>query len=314
MFIEKRHANERVLYYLAHSYRKDGKIKKIRLYLGVNLDKTKLDEQRKKAEQRIKLQLQASMFIRDPYRTVLSPSELSELRTIESKGRIKLVHLGEEDWRRFTDAFTYNTNAIEGSSVTENEVGNILEKNKWPEKPKEEISETYGVAEAVSYLRKTREHLSIELIRELHRIIFKNSKPFAGKLRARGREVAVVDSFGNIIHRGAPSNQVPNLLKELVGWYHKCKNKYPPLVLAAVVHNQFENIHPFEDGNGRIGRILLINILIKHDLPPLNINLKSRKEYYVALQEYENSQNIRPMLDLMLKEYRRLKKHLKKKM
>jgi Fic family protein len=314
MFIEKRHAQGRTLYYLAHSYRKDGKIKKIRLYLGADLTKTKLDEQRKKAEQRIKLQLQASLFIRDPFRTVLSASELNELRTMEAKGRIKLVHLGEDDWQRFTEAFTYNTNAIEGSSVTENEVENILEKNKWPGKPKEEISETYGVSEAVAYIRETKEHLSLELIRKLHSIIFKNSKRFAGNLRARGKEVAIVDGFGNIIHRGAPSTQVHILLKELVGWYQKYRKKYPPLALAAVVHNQFESIHPFEDGNGRVGRLLLINILIKHGLPPLNIELKNRREYYTALQEYENSQNIRPMLELMLKEYRRLKKRLKKKM
>ncbi|MFH0885307.1 MAG: Fic family protein, partial [Candidatus Micrarchaeota archaeon] len=278
MFIEKRQNRGRTLYYLAHSYRKDGKIRKIRIYLGANLAQTILEHKKKEAEEKIKTQLQISMFIHDPYQTVLSPSELSELRTIEAKGQIKLLHLSEEDWRRFTEAFTYDTNAIEGSSVTGNEVEDILEKNKWPEKPKEEISETYGVAEAVAYLRKTKEHLSLGLIKELHRIIFKNSKQFAGNFRARGKEVAVVDGFGTVIHRGAPSKQVTSLLKELVNWYGKNWKKYPPLVLAAVVHNQFENVHPFEDGNGRVGRLLLINILLKHNLPPLNIELKNRKE------------------------------------
>lgn len=314
MFIEKRQNRGRTLYYLAHSYRKDGKIRKIRVYMGADLAPVVLENKKNEAEQKINSQLQISKFIHDPYRTVLSPSELGELRTIEAKGQIKMLHLSEDDWRRFTEAFTYDTNAIEGSSVTGAEVEKILEKNKWPDKPKEEISETYGVAEAVAYLRKTKEHISIGLIRELHRIIFKNSKPFAGSFRARGKEVAVVDGAGNVIHRGAPSNQVLSFLKELVGWYAKNRKKYPPLVLAAVVHNQFENIHPFEDGNGRIGRLLLINILLKHNLPPLNIELKSRKEYYAALQTYQNSQNIRPMIELMLKEYRHLKKNLKKRM
>jgi Fic family protein len=314
VFIEKRRNKGRIQYYLAHSYRRNGKIRKLRVYLGADLTPALLELKKKEAEQKIDAQLQISRFIHDPYRTVLSSSELSELRTMEAKGRIKLLHLSEDDWRRFTEAFTYDTNAIEGSSITGNEVENILEKNKWPEKPKEEISETYGVAEAVAYLRKTEEHFSIGLMKELHRIIFKNSKPFAGSFRSRGKEVAVVDGLGNIIHRGAPSTRVLSLLKELVGWYAKNRKKYPPLVLAAVVHNQFENIHPFEDGNGRIGRLLLINILLKHSLPPLNIELKNRKEYYAALQEYEKAQNIRPMLELMLKEYRRLKRHLKKKM
>jgi Fic family protein len=66
-------------------------------------------------------------------------------------------------------------------------------------------------------------------------------------------------------------------------------------------------IHPFQDGNGRIGRLLLINILIKHQLPPINIELKNRKEYYSALKIYEENGDIRPMIELMLKEYKKTK-------
>ncbi len=62
---------------------------------------------------------------------------------------------------------------------------------------------------------------------------------------------------------------------------------------------------------GRVGRLLLINILTKHGLPPLNIELKNRKQYYEALREYQATGNLRPTLDLMLKEYKRLKAALK---
>jgi Fic family protein len=79
-----------------------------------------------------------------------------------------------------------------------------------------------------------------------------------------------------------------------------------------VVHNQFENIHPFRDGNGRVGRLLLINILLKHKLPPVNIELKNRMEYYAALQNYENNGDIRPTLELILKEYKKLDSVLKR--
>jgi Fic family protein len=101
-------------------------------------------------------------------------------------------------------------------------------------------------------------------------------------------------------------------VKELVEWYDKFKTKYPPLVLAAVVHNQFENIHPFADGNGRVGRILLNNILIKHGLPPINIDFSRRQQYYAALQEYEKHQNIKPTIELLLSEYKTLKKRFSK--
>lgn len=84
----------------------------------------------------------------------------------------------------------------------------------------------------------------------------------------------------------------------------------PSKVLAAVVHNQFEIVHPFQEGNGRVGRLLLTNILLKYSLPPLNIELKNRSQYYAALQAYEKDHNIRQTLELMLKEYKALKRLL----
>jgi len=83
------------------------------------------------------------------------------------------------------------------------------------------------------------------------------------------------------------------------------------LILAAVVHNQFENIHPFRDGNGRVGRLLLNNILTKNGLPPVNIELKHRLDYYHTLQEYEKNKDIKPTIEFLIKEYKATKKELK---
>ena len=138
-------------------------------------------------------------------------------------------------------------------------------------------------------------------------MVFKNSKTVAGETRSKsGVEVSVIDGTGRVIDRGAPADQVDTMLKRLAAWYREIRNRYPPLVLAAVVHNQFETIHPFEDGNGRVGRLLLVNVLLKHGLPPLNIEIENRREYYAALREYQTTGNLRPTLDLLLKEYRRL--------
>ncbi|NLF88670.1 Fic family protein [Candidatus Bathyarchaeota archaeon] len=247
-----------------------------------------------------------------PYFTALSPTECEELKTLEARGEIDVCHLSDLDWSRFKETFTYNTNAIEGSYIESKEVNAILRGDKWPEgKSKEDIAETYGVAEAIDYIRATEEHISLALIRDIHRIVFKKSKSFAGEFRKKGIEVAVVNAQGNLVHRGAPSEHISKLLKKLVAWYSNNRTEYPPLVLAAVVHNQFEMIHPFQDGNGRVGRVLLNNILLKNGLPPLNIELRNRQEYYLALQAYENLHDIRPTLELMLKEYRALKKMLK---
>jgi fido (protein-threonine AMPylation protein) len=312
MHIEIRKQGKRKLYYLAHSFRDGGKVRKARKYLGANLTEERIEKLREPAEKALREQIKAYSRIRDPLHTVLSPKEQEALKTMISEGKIEIKHLSEEDWKRFIEAFTYDTNAIEGSTVTASEVRGILNKNKWPMKrSKEEISETHGVAEAVEYVRKTRNHISLKLIKKLHGLVFKNSKTFAGEFRGKGIEVVVADRYGNVLHRGAPQKQIPGLLKELVTWYEENINKYHPLVLAAVVHNQFETIHPFQDGNGRVGRLLLNNVLLKHDLPPVNIELEKRSEYYSALRTYQNDSDIRPTIELILTEYKRLKKSLR---
>jgi Fic family protein len=147
----------------------------------------------------------------------------------------------------------------------------------------------------------------------LHRIVFKKSKSFAGEFRKLGEEVVVVDRFRNIVHRGAPSGNVVQLLGELVEWYNKNKDKYPPLVLAAIVHNQFENIHPFADGNGRVGRLLMNNILLRHGMMPVNIEFINRGEYYSSLQAFEKEGELKPTVELMVKEHNAFKELVKKK-
>lgn len=313
MHIEIRRSGGRKLYYLAHSFRDDGRVRKIRRYLGADLTDKKIAEIRERTEKSILEQAESYRKIRDPLHTVLSTEEMEAVKTMLSVGDVRVSHLSESQWETFTELFTYDTNAIEGSTVTVSEVKKIIREDKWPaRRSKEEVSETYGVAEAVEFIRKTGDHMSLELIEKLHMIVFRNSKAFAGKFRPKGVEVAVVGG-GRIIHKSAPQKQVKKLLKELVKWYDKNKGKYHPIVLAAVIHNQFENIHPFQDGNGRVGRLLLNNILLKHGMPPVNIELKNRGKYYAALQAYEMDGNLRPTIELILKEYAKMRKGIFKR-
>ncbi|MHB1867433.1 MAG: Fic family protein [Nitrososphaerales archaeon] len=300
-------------YYLASSLRAGTKVVKVRVFLGTDLGSEEIKRLAEKKRSELENKVRLAKSIGDPYRTVLSPKEMQEITLFTTRIKVKLAHLSEADWKSFTEEFTYHTNAIEGSTVSRREVKQVLGNDQWPKKSKEEIAETLGVAEAVKYLRSTKDALSLDLIRELHRIVFKNSKLFAGETRQRsGVDVSVVDGLGRVIHSGVPASQVDAMLKRLVRWYHNNSDRYPPFILAAVVHNQFETIHPFQDGNGRVGRLLLINILIKRRLPPLNIELENRNEYYESLMEYQTTGNIRPILDLMLKEYRRLRTALKR--
>ena len=312
MHIEKRKA-KKTKYYLAHSYREGSKVHKFRKYLGTDLSDRKLKERKEIAEKLILEEMHKYKIIKDPLKFELTEQEIKEIKRLEAEIPLKISHLSEKDWKIFSEIFTYNTNAIEGSKLNQKEVRDILEEDKWPDKSKEDIAETYGVEEAIRFIRQTKEHFSVELIKKIHKIVFKNSKSFAGKLRKKGEEVVVTSRLGHIVHEGAPQTRINYLLKELINWYNKNKEKYPALVLGAIMHNQFENIHPFADGNGRVGRILLNNILIKHNLPPINIDLENSSEYYRTLKEYELNKNLKPTIELYLKEYKTLKEKLKKK-
>ncbi len=310
MFIEVRKIGKDSKYYAVHSFREEGKVVKIRKYLGMNLSAEELEEKAAKASAAIAEQLKYYQEIRDPLRYVLSAREFQQLKTLEARGEIKVAHLNEDDWRRFSGLFSYHTNAIEGSTLTQREVTALIENKKIPDKSVADIAEARGVAEAIQSIRKEKPILSIDLVKNLHKTVFKKTKSFAGQFRSAGVEVVIRDGAGNIVHRGAPSHRVEVMLKELIEWYKKNHSQYSGILLAAVVHNQFENIHPFQDGNGRVGRLLMNVILLRHKLPPINIELSHRQEYYHCLQEYQNKGNIRPTIELMLKEYKHLKKKL----
>lgn len=308
MHLEKRKVGKIIKYFLAHSYREGQKVHKFRKYLGQ--DPKLLAERKKIAEKLILEEIHRYKIIQDPLQIELSKEELSAIKTLEAQIPVKINHLSEKDWKEFSKTFTYNTNAIEGSRLTQQEVNDLIEKDKWPDRSKEDIAESFGVDEALSYIRTIKEDISLELIKKIHRIVFKNSKAFAGKFRKACQDVVVVDNHGKIIHEGASPARIRYLLLELIQWYHQNKNKYSGLILGAVVHNQFENIHPFSDGNGRVGRILLNNILMKHNFPPINIDFKNRAEYYDSLQSYEKDHDLKPTIKLFLKEYHELKKKL----
>ena len=309
MYLEIRKVGKSKAYYLAHSFREGGKVHKIRRFLGTNLTEGKIRELRPKAERILLAEITRYRIISNPLGRELEPRELKIIQGLQDNVPLKVAHLSKDDWTHFTEVFTYDTNAIEGSTVTSREVKGILERGEWPnDKGKDEISETYGVSEAVGEIRKTDEHISLGLILRLHRICFKNSRKFAGRLRQKGVEVYIKNQLGEVLHVGAPSERIKSLLAELVAWYEKNKAAYPPLLLAAVVHNQFETIHPFQDGNGRVGRLLLNNILIKHGLPPVNITFRGRALYYKAIQEYQSKGDVRPMIELILGEYKRFYK------
>lgn len=295
MFIEIRKTGKIKKYYLIHSYRLGDKVKRISRYLGSNLSEKELVKLRKRAEQLILDQVKEKSI----FEFELSKKEIKEFRKFEKP--IKIRHLHSLDWLGFTENFTYNTNAIEGSALALYEVKDLIEERDAPHNADE--LETLDVARAIDYIKTTKTRFSLEFIKKLHFLCFKETKHFAGRLR--NVEVVIKDSQGKIMHSGAPSAIVGKLLQNLVVWYKRHKSKYPPLLLAALVHDEFENIHPFQDGNGRVGRLLLNYVLLKHKYPPISIRVKDRQRYYRVLQAFERRNDIKPTLKFLISQYKK---------
>ena len=302
MYVEKRKSGKNIKYYLVHSYREKDKVEKIRKYLGTNLSKKEL-EKKKEIVEKIILELLEEINTKVFFFS-LTKKQIEKL----NEYKIKVVHLSEKEWANFTEDFVFNTNAIEGSTISEEEVSEILHKKK--AENAEEI-ETKGVAKGLEYIRKTKEDLSLDLLLKLHKFCFDGSKDFAGKFRKVN--VVVKNSAGQVLHSGVLKEELREYLNDFIEWYKENKNKFKPLVLAAIIHNQFEYIHPFQDGNGRVGRLLLNFILVKNNYPLINIMLEDRAEYYKTLQEYSKKDNLKSTLNFLIKQYKKTFKEVSKK-
>lgn len=295
MFIEIRERGKSRKFYLVHSYREKGKIKRISRYIGSNLNEKKLSELRKIAEQHILEEIKE----RSVLEFELNKEEIEEFKKYGKE--IKVGHLQTQNWEKFTEDFTYNTNAIEGSTVALPEVKELLAQKEKP-KNQDEV-ETLNVAKAVEYIKTSQEKISVSFLEKLHLICFEGTKTFAGRLRKV--EVVIRDGYGNVVHQGAPAKEVKKLLEHLCKWYAAHEKKYPPPLLAAVMHNEFEKIHPFQDGNGRVGRLLLNSVLLQHNYPPINIRLKERERYYKCLQRYDHKNDVKSTLKFLISQYKK---------
>jgi len=301
MFVEKRKSGKNIKYYLVHSYKDKGITKKIRRYLGQNLTKNKLSELKLKAEKIIKLQIQE--LNTEVFNFFLTLAQINSLNRLDNK--IKIVHFDKYQIKSFENQFIFNTNAIEGSEVLLEEVPEILNKKNVI---KDDEKETKGLGKAIDYVFNTKQELNLSLIKKLHKLCFEKTRDFAGSFR--NVEVVIRDSKGKIIHRGIPATNVEQELKEMIIWYKNNKSKFKPLILAGIIHNQFETVHPFQDGNGRVGRLLLNFILLKNNYPPINILLADRGEYYYTLQKWQNEHELKPTIEFLIKQYKKTLKQV----
>ncbi|MFA5169461.1 MAG: Fic family protein [Candidatus Paceibacterota bacterium] len=206
---------------------------------------------------------------------------------------------------QFEIEMTYNSNAIEGNSLTLKETYLVINEGITIKgKPLKDHLEAKNHKEALDYLyeliaKENRPTISETLIRSLNQIVIQSiDKEWAGKYR----NSSVV--IGGAEHKPPEAMDVPRLMNDLMNFIKENRNKLHPIELAAIIHHKLVYIHPFFDGNGRTAR-LAMNIILMQNGYPLAIILKNdRKRYYNALAKADKG-NLEDFISFVAKSVER---------
>lgn len=207
--------------------------------------------------------------------------------------------LTEGEVQRLTEEFvveyTYNSNAIEGNTLTLRETDMVLKGLTIAQKPLKDHMEAVGHKEAfdfVSGLVKDNVPISESIIKQIHYLVLADKKDDRGVYRR------VPVRIMGAKHEPVQPYLIEPQMEQLLDWY---KNNDEHIVTRlARFHIEFEGIHPFIDGNGRTGRLLVNLELMKAGYPPIDIKFTDRVAYYNAFDEYHVKHNLSVMEKLFV--------------
>ena len=217
--------------------------------------------------------------------------------------------------RRFTIDFNYNSNHIEGNTLTygqteilllfgkivgEADVRDVHEmtaSNVGLKMMKEEalLKETPLTQHFIRTLHKTLLREDYTVYRTLPGGVHTSYVIHAGQYKTRPN--SVITRYGDRFEYATPE-ETPALMSDLVYWYNDAEKsgKFTPIELAAIFHYRYIRIHPFEDGNGRIARLMVNYILTRHDYPMIVVRSRKKKEYLEALHRSDLTVGAAPSL------------------
>lgn len=205
----------------------------------------------------------------------------------------ELQRLREE----FLVEYTYDSNAIEGNTLTLQETALVLEGITIAQKPLKDHLEAVGHRDAFLFVQElVREKAAFSefVIRQIHTLVLMD-RP---EDRGRYRRIPVRIMGANNV---PPEPMfVPEMMETLVREFGK--TKLHPIEKAVLFHLRFEGIHPFVDGNGRTGRLILNLMLMQAGYPPINVKYKDRMRYYSAFDAYHCAGDPKPLLQIVCDE------------
>ena len=225
------------------------------------------------------------------YRSAESLLEMIDRKKTELDTRRPLT---EGEIERLTEEFvveyTYNSNAIEGNTLTLQETDMVLRGLTIDQKPLKDHMEAVGHKDAFYFVRdlvKEQEPLSESVIKQIHYLVLADKKDDRGVYRR------VPVRIMGARHEPVQPYLIQPKMEQLLETYGKSTEHI--ISRLAWFHIEFEGIHPFIDGNGRTGRLLVNLELMKAGYPPIDIKFTDRVAYYKAFDEYNTKHNSRAM-------------------
>jgi len=302
VYIYKKKIGEREYYYLRASQKRGNKtlVKDI-AYLGSNIKavKTALEklpkykEQIRKAYKLINIALESNLYLekiksskirKDEHLNYDSLIEIEACKLHYNAVFKKMHNLTKQEiLKNFIIEFAYNTASIEGNTINLSEARNLLQEGFTPKnKTLREIYDLQNTESVFNSLLASKKEITHDFIISIHKELLNN---IDSRIGYRTEEVRVFKSRFD----SSPAQYVKTDMAILLKWYNKNRHKLHHLVLAVIFHHKFEKIHPFMDGNGRTGRMLLNYILLRNNYPPFIIHSKKRQMYLDALSKADDS-------------------------
>lgn len=271
-------------WYLQYSYKEDKKQKTIEKYLGKEVPKNIL---------KIKEEFLEEIF-RKRFESPINRIQENFLRQYQNYN----TTVKEKFLSQFAIKFTYNSQAIEGSTLNLKDTALLIEEGITPSKKFEDVELSKTHYEVFLEILKENKEISYDLILEWHKRLFVKTYPdIAGTIR--NHPVRVMGSKSQFTH----FSKIDSELKEFFEWYSKNKTTIHPFRLAALAHLKFVTIHPFTDGNGRISRLLMNYILYNNNFPLMDIDYLKRKSYYNSLEKDQVNETEYQFVDYLAKKF-----------
>lgn len=285
-YIEKKQLGGKTYLYFVKKVSFMGDVYVIKKYIGagplvINKEKYILDNLEELSAEELQFRIKFLGKVKEEISHSKSLPEKIESKSIKIDNLIEGKKCKDAVNTEFAKEFIFNSNNIEGSKIPPARVREIIDTGDTKYENRNEVKEVKNSILAFEYLQKSFK-FNLNSIKRLYHILTKDlfmegNVPYPKGFKTE--EVIVGNS------QTVPPEKVEEELTNLANWYRNNKNKIHPLILAFELHRRYEFIHPFRDGNGRTGRLIMNKVLMSAGYLPIIVYKDNKQAYFSAIEK-----------------------------